>query len=201
MTHKMNQSRGLFAGIGVAMATLLACSPAGAQSFTGSITGTVTDPSGAVAPGVKVTVTQLETNRTVTATTRADGVYLATALPVGDYRVDGQAPGFKRAVHTGIKLEMNQTAVIAIALEIGTTTERVEVVGDAALDNFDLSLFKEFHPAGEWMKMQLRAEALNAFNRVQFSNPNTSVTSSSLGRVAAQANTPRQVQFGLKLLW
>ena len=67
--------------------------------------------------------------------------------------------------------------------------------------NLDLSLFKEFHPAGEWMKMQFRAEALNAFNRVQFSSPNTSVTSSSFGRVTAQANTPRQVQFGLKFMW
>jgi hypothetical protein len=54
---------------------------------------------------------------------------------------------------------------------------------------------------GEWMKMQFRAEALNAFNRVQFANPNTTVTSSSFGRVTAQANTPRQVQFGLKFLW
>jgi len=42
---------------------------------------------------------------------------------------------------------------------------------------------------------------LNAFNRVQFSSPNTSVTSTSFGRVTAQANTPRQVQFGLKLIW
>jgi len=51
------------------------------------------------------------------------------------------------------------------------------------------------------MKMQFRAEALNSFNRVQFANPNTSVTSNSFGRVTAQANTPRQVQLGLKLVW
>ena len=49
--------------------------------------------------------------------------------------------------------------------------------------------------------MQFRMEALNAFNRVQFSGPNTSVTSTSFGRVSAQANAPRQVQFGLKVLW
>ena len=66
--------------------------------------------------------------------------------------------------------------------------------------NFDLSLFKEFH-AIEKLRVQFRVEALNAFNRVQFSGPNTSVTSSSFGRVSAQANAPRQVQFGLKLLW
>jgi len=67
MTHRRNQSRVLFASIGVAV--LLACSSAGAQSFTGAITGTVTEPSGAAAPGVAVTVTQLETNRTETTIT------------------------------------------------------------------------------------------------------------------------------------
>ena len=48
---------------------------------------------------------------------------------------------------------------------------------------------------------QFRIEALNAFNRVQFSAPNTSVTSSSFGVITGQANAPRQLQFGLKLLW
>ena len=51
------------------------------------------------------------------------------------------------------------------------------------------------------MTVQFRAEALNAFNRVQFANPNTTVTNSAFGRVSAQANTPRQVQFGLKILF
>jgi hypothetical protein len=47
----------------------------------------------------------------------------------------------------------------------------------------------------------VRAEALNAFNCVQFANPNAAVTNSAFGRVMAQANASRQVQFGLKLLW
>ena len=119
---------------GLAMAALLvAYTQAGAQSFTGSITGTITDPSGAIVQGVVVTITRLETNRRVSATTRPDGVYLATALPVGDYRIEAAAPGFKLAVHTGIQLELNQSAVVDFVLEIGTATDRVEVVGDAAL--------------------------------------------------------------------
>ena len=44
-------------------------------------------------------------------------------------------------------------------------------------------------------------QAFNALNRVQFGSPNTSVTSSSFGVVTSQANTPRQLQFGVKLLW
>jgi len=66
--------------------------------------------------------------------------------------------------------------------------------------NFDLSFFKNFE-LRPGMKAQFRVEALNAFNRVQFSAPNTSVTSSSFGVITGQANSPRQLQFGLKLLW
>lgn len=66
--------------------------------------------------------------------------------------------------------------------------------------NFDLSLFKNFTVKGG-VTAQLRVEALNAFNRVQFSAPNTSVTSTSFGVISGQANAPRQMQFALKLLW
>ncbi len=68
------------------------------------------------------------------------------------------------------------------------------------VQNFDLSFFKNFEVTAG-MKAQFRIEALNAFNRVQFSAPNTSVTSSSFGVISGQANSPRQLQFGLKLLW
>ena len=66
--------------------------------------------------------------------------------------------------------------------------------------NLDLSLFKNFSLPAR-MKLQARIEAFNALNRVQFGSPNTSVTSSSFGVVTSQANTPRQLQFGVKMLW
>jgi hypothetical protein len=66
--------------------------------------------------------------------------------------------------------------------------------------NFDLSLFKTFQ-VRQGIAAQFRVEALNAFNRVQFSAPNTSVTSSSFGVISGQANAPKQLQFGLKVLW
>jgi hypothetical protein len=66
--------------------------------------------------------------------------------------------------------------------------------------NVDLSIFKSV-PIRSRMTLQFRIEALNAFNRVQFSAPNTSVTSSSFGVITGQANAPRQLQFGVKLLW
>ncbi len=66
--------------------------------------------------------------------------------------------------------------------------------------NVDLSLFKHFAVAGR-LRLQARVEAFNTFNRAQFSAPNTSVTSNSIGIVSSQANTPRQLQFGVKMLW
>lgn len=66
--------------------------------------------------------------------------------------------------------------------------------------NLDLSLFKHFNMPGR-VRLQARIEAFNALNRVQFGNPNMGVLSSSFGVVNSQANTPRQLQFGLKALW
>ena len=67
-------------------------------------------------------------------------------------------------------------------------------------NNTDLSLFKEFFPR-EYIRIQFRAEFLNSFNRVQFSGPNTSVTNTSFGVISSQANSPRQIQFGLKIMF
>ena len=66
--------------------------------------------------------------------------------------------------------------------------------------NLDLSLFKVVK-LSSGLRLQARIEAFNALNRVQFGSPNTSVTSTSFGVVTSQANTPRQLQLGVKLLW
>jgi hypothetical protein len=68
------------------------------------------------------------------------------------------------------------------------------------LASTDLSFFKEFHPV-ERLNVQFRAEAFNAFNQVQFGNPDTGVTDAAFGTITSQSNTPRQIQFGLKLLF
>ncbi len=67
-------------------------------------------------------------------------------------------------------------------------------------NNIDFSLFKQFSIT-ERLRLQFRAEAFNALNRVQFGGINTTVTSGAFGTVTSQANSPRQMQFGLKLLF
>ncbi|MFN7937467.1 MAG: TonB-dependent receptor [Bryobacteraceae bacterium] len=86
------------------------------------------------------------------------------------------------------------------AFTFGNLARYLPDVRSDMVRNWDLSLFKEF-AIREKMNLQFRSEFFNAFNRVQFSGPNTSVTSNAFGTVTSQANAPRQVQFGLKLLW
>ncbi len=85
------------------------------------------------------------------------------------------------------------------AFTFGNVGPTVNIRNDG-IKNFDLSLFKQFRPL-ERLAVQFRVEALNAFNTPRFGSPNTSVTSTTFGQITSQANAPRQLQFGLKLLW
>ena len=85
------------------------------------------------------------------------------------------------------------------AFTFGNVGPTVNIRNDG-IRNFDLSLFKQFNLL-ERLAMQFRVEALNGFNTPRFGGPNTSVTSTTFGQITAQANSPRQIQFGLKLLW
>jgi hypothetical protein len=82
----------------------------------------------------------------------------------------------------------------------GNMTPRVPDIRVDGIRSHDLSLFKDFRIL-ERLRAQFRGEFLNAFNTPRFGGPNTSVTSSSFGVISSQANAPRQIQFGLKLLW
>jgi hypothetical protein len=68
------------------------------------------------------------------------------------------------------------------------------------IQNWDLSVFKDF-VVREGMRLQFRTEAFNALNTVRFGNPGTNVAAAGFGVIGTQANSPRQIQFGLKLLF
>lgn len=86
------------------------------------------------------------------------------------------------------------------AFTFGNMGPRLPDIRNDGIYNWDLSLFKEFRFM-ESARVQFRAEALNAFNTPRFGGPNTGVTSSSFGVITSQANAPRQIQFGLKLVF
>ncbi len=110
---------------------LLAAAAAFAQSFTGSISGLVTDSSGAVIPGAQVTVISTDTNIRSTATTDASGNYTLPLLPRGNYRVEVSAGGFRRFVREGIVLQVQQTARVDVQMTVGELVESVVVTADA----------------------------------------------------------------------
>jgi hypothetical protein len=100
-------------------------------SVTGSISGTVTDASGAAIAGATVTVTNIDTGISEKQQTNAQGFYSFQNLAVGKYTLVVEQKGFKAYRETGIVLDVNQTLVRDLALQIGTAAETVEVSSSA----------------------------------------------------------------------
>lgn len=103
------------------------------QQATGTITGTIRDPQNAVVPGASVEIRNVATNAAFETTSNDTGFYNAPNLPVGEYSVSASAKGFKRAVLTGIGLQVGQNAVINVTLDVGQVAETVEVQAEAPL--------------------------------------------------------------------
>src|SRR5262245_35640866 len=104
-----------------------------AQTFTGSITGTVTDPAGAVVPAAVLTLTNLDTNEARRQVSNESGVYTFAALPPGRYRLELERPGFKRFVQEPVEVRVQQVVNLDPVLEVGQTNQTVEVTGQVAL--------------------------------------------------------------------
>jgi hypothetical protein len=98
---------------------------------TASISGTVTDPSGAVVSGATVTATNVDTGVATTLTTNTQGYYSFQSLPLGNYTISVQQSGFKGYAQTGLVLDVNSALTIDVKLSVGSTTEKVEVLSDA----------------------------------------------------------------------
>src|SRR3989441_12290306 len=110
----------------------LTCGDIWAQA-TAQIAGTVRDQSGAVLPGVEVTMTQAETGVARSAVANETGSYVLSNLPIGPYRLEAGLPGFRTFVQTGIVLQVNGSPVINPVLEVGQVSEQVEVQANASL--------------------------------------------------------------------
>jgi hypothetical protein len=104
-----------------------------AQTFTGSITGTVTDPAGAVVPAASLTLTNLDTNEIRKQVSDESGEYTFAAVPPGRYRLTLEHPGFKRFVQEPIEIRVQQFLSLDPALEVGQANQTVEVSGQVAL--------------------------------------------------------------------
>ena len=104
-----------------------------AQQETATITGTVTDATGAVVPRATVVATNLLTNLTVETKTDDAGLYVIPSLRPGEYSVTAESAGFRKTIRSGVTLQVAQVARIDVSLETGDLTEAVEVVAAASL--------------------------------------------------------------------
>ncbi|HVJ04702.1 MAG TPA: TonB-dependent receptor [Candidatus Saccharimonadales bacterium] len=104
-----------------------------AQSDRATITGLIKDPSGAVVPGVSVTVKNAGTNDVQTVISNESGFYSVRNLPIGNYSVTFNKSGFKAYERKGLTLGISQIANIDIALQVGTQTETVEVTSEVSM--------------------------------------------------------------------
>src|SRR5436309_15447891 len=114
-------------------AVALAGTTAWAQSTTAQISGTVKDQSGAVLPGVEITVTQTATGGKRSTVTNETGNYVLASLRLGPYMREASLPGFKAYVQTGIVLQVDASPTINVVLQIGQVSDQVEVQANASL--------------------------------------------------------------------
>ena len=110
---------------------LLASVPAMAQ--TGGVTGAVKDQSGAVLPGVTISIINTGTNAERTAITDERGDYTLTLLPIGVYRIQAELSGFKTGIAENIKVNANDRLRIDFTLEVGAVNEQLVVTESAPL--------------------------------------------------------------------
>lgn len=110
--------------------SVLVCSSLVAQTFRGTILGTVTDPQGAVVSGAKVTVRNVNTGLERTTQTSADGSYAVPELPIGTYTVTISQSGFQTAVTSNVAVDVASEKRVDAALKAGQVATVVEVSGE-----------------------------------------------------------------------
>ncbi len=117
----------------IALSALLALAAAFAQVNTGSLSGTVTDPSGASIANAQVTLTNTNTGISQTTTTSEAGTYLFTPLQAGQYRLQVEAAGFKKSERGSITLQIAERLGLDIRMEVGAVSDTVNVTSEAPL--------------------------------------------------------------------
>jgi hypothetical protein len=126
--------RGRFLSLVLALGVIVStCMSVQGQSTYGSITGAVSDPSGAAVVGAQVTLTNVGTGEKRTQPTGADGLYSFVNVIPGTYRIDIEQQGFKHFTRQNVVVEVNQSGRIDASLTVGQVSEMVEVTSEVPL--------------------------------------------------------------------
>src|SRR5947209_8162943 len=121
-----------FVSLLLVLAVVLFTLPVFGADVTAQLNGTVKDSTGAIVPNAKVTLTNIQTDVSRTTTSSPDGNYLFSLVPVGNYQITVEHPGFRKYVQNGVVLQVNQNAKQDIALQVGQASETVEVTENVA---------------------------------------------------------------------
>ncbi len=144
-----------------------------ALAQTSSLSGTVTDPSGAVVPETIITITNVGTSATRTAVSDATGAYILPQLPPGQYMIEAQRPGFSTyRTASPVTLQIDTPAELVIKMALGQVTETIDVVGEmVAVNTENASLGNPF------VQVQIRQLPLLTRNVVGLLSLQAGVTS------------------------
>ncbi len=169
---------------------LLALPASGLAQTTATISGTISDQSGAVIPGAQVTVTNLDTGQTRNLQTNDAGLYYAAALSPGDYKVAAAAKGFEGVVRSGITLTVGREEVINFTLRPGAVTETVEVTAEPPAVQTTAATVAELVDS-----QKVRALPLNgrSFDQLIYLQPSVNVATSA----GSSPNQGRGVKFSV----
>ncbi len=130
---RKTQSLGLGLVLMAMVALLCSANVARGQDVTATITGTITDASGAPLAGASVTAKDMDRGTVWPATTNTEGIYNILRIPVGSYSLRVEAKGFQTTLFPPFTLVLNQTARIDVQMKVGAVTETVEVTGATPL--------------------------------------------------------------------
>src|SRR5215469_9593017 len=136
--------------------------PVLAQSTYGSISGVISDSTGAVVEGAHITLTSLDTGRKLEQDTGGDGLYQVVNLFPGRYKVTAEKTGFKRIDQTDIVVQVQQTSRIDLTMQVGEVTQSVEVTGETPLLQPDTSSLGQVIEQREANELPLNGR--NVFN-------------------------------------
>ncbi len=168
------------------MMILPLCSSLQAQSFYGSIVGTVTDATGAVVPNAKVTVTNVGTSEATTITSDGAGKFSFVNLIPATYKVDISKASFKHFIHDQVTVEVGNTVRVDSALQVGAANETVEVSTEAPLLKTDSSTLSTEISAQQVQEMPLNGR--NVLNLIALT-PGVVPTGGAMGGTGLDQGT------------
>lgn len=131
--------------------------PAAWAQFSGTVTGMVTDPSGAVVPGAKLTLTNDNTGQSVTATTNASGIFTFPSMAPGNYHITASAKGFANS-KAPVVLQTNEVLNVPVRLTVGSAVQTVQVTTQSPLMDTADSRIQETIPASTLRDLPLAGQ-------------------------------------------